>query len=205
MSAEPRQIAVVRDYLGLIEALRARVLELGINYTILGQRTGFGESVTSKHFATFHYTKHADETGKKVRPTKRYFGEDGFDAYLPGLAVKLIVVEDTEELEKLRAWMKRNEIKPNSRKRVLPIGSMPRATWLISRKRSPWLNKLRNEKVPADRRKEIARTAALKRWKKPHVVEITNSAAVQKSGALPPIQNHVIARGASQKKRPAKG
>jgi hypothetical protein len=80
-----KPLAVVSNYLALIAALRARVLELGISFDTVDTIAGWADGYTSKVLAP------EPSVGSK---TKRAMGPMSFDAMLGTLAVKLAVLPD---------------------------------------------------------------------------------------------------------------
>lgn len=182
---EPRQIAVVRSYDELLAVMRQRVAELGINYQILDDVTCFTDSYSTKVLGRGAITRSRDDTGKLKRGTQRGLSPQAFDSFVGALGFDLVAVENPERTEKLRVWLIKRETKPKLAARMLPIGRMRTATWLITSKKSPWLNKLRNDKVPPEKRQEIARHASKARWRK-HRLAALKCPKLMEQVQLPP-------------------
>jgi hypothetical protein len=82
-----RRLCEVASYQDLITGLRARVAELGITFT------GIDELTLSA----------ARYSAKVLAPSpKKFLGSRSFQDFLSALAVRLIMVEDTEQLARIR-------------------------------------------------------------------------------------------------------
>jgi hypothetical protein len=164
--SEPRQLATISSYEDLLALMRSRVPELGLNYAILAARTGFTDTYPTKVLGCGGISRSYDKNGKLRRSTQRGFSPPAFDAFVYALCFDLIAVENPQRVAELRAWLER---KSEGRKRTVetpPIGSTPKATWLITPKKSPWMNKRRNEKLSPEKRREIALNAIRTRWER---------------------------------------
>jgi hypothetical protein len=75
------------------------VRTLGLNYSILDTVAGFTDGYTAKLLG------HSEYCSSGGRRTRRHFSTESFDAYLAGLGLKLIVVEDAERIARLKAFM----------------------------------------------------------------------------------------------------
>jgi hypothetical protein len=180
-AAQP--LGMVSSYEDLLMIMRAQVPALGINYGILDGRAGFTETYTTKILGSGGITRTRDQNGKLRRSTQRGLSPQAFDAFLEVLCIDLVAVQNPERVAKLKAWLEQHGEARKRNVNMPPIGSMPRATWLITPKKSIWLNKRRNEKLTPERRSEISRNAAKKRWSKPKVVDITEQRCVAEPDA----------------------
>jgi hypothetical protein len=150
-----KPLAVVSNYLALIEALRARVLELGISFETIDQVAGWTDKYASKLLA---------------EPTpgsaKRCMGPMSFDAMLGALAVKLQVIADPEMLRYLRR--NRYFVHRERSTRMPAPGShgyvVHRTTYQMLRQMAPKGGVARAAKMTPRQRSIAARRAALARW-----------------------------------------
>jgi len=148
---EARQIAVVRDYDALMDALRARRDELKVTHAVIDDVSGVQPGYASKLLAD---------------PPIKGFGRVSLGPILGALGLQLIVVVDPEGFRRVRSRLD-ERIRP---KKMLAIASIP---WLINRLNASDMAKKRAKKLSRPRRKQIASNAAKKRWSRPKVVEIT--------------------------------
>lgn len=144
---EQRQLAFVRDYEGLIEALRTRARELDLTNQTIDELAGLQSGYTGKLFGP-----------RQVKT----LGGISFGLLLQTLGLGIVVVEDAEALA---AIAKRYE-KRKSAPRVLAMASIPRATWLFGTRQARQNANKRAAKLSARRRSTIAKLAANARWKK---------------------------------------
>jgi hypothetical protein len=141
----PRQLAIVRSYDDLRQALRARSGELKITSAELERRAGLADG----HAATL-----------LARRGRKRLGRTSWELTLAALGIVLIAVEDSEavaEIERLICSQASSQASPAPHWRDR------------NRKRHAWARRmaaLRAIKVPAERRSEIARAAAQARWHK---------------------------------------
>jgi hypothetical protein len=145
-----RQIAVVRDYDTLVDALRARRDELKITHAVIDDVSGLHSGYASKLMSD---------------PPIKGFGRVSLGPILGSLGLQLLVVVDPEGFKRVRSRLD-ERVRP---KKMLPIGSIP---WLFNRLNAVEMNKKRVAKVTKKRRRQIARKAAKVRWHKPQISEI---------------------------------
>jgi hypothetical protein len=144
----PHQIGgPVRSYDDLIEAIRNRILELNTT----------GESVDYVAGLPLRYS------AKLLAPNRmRTIGARSFAPLLGALGLALIVVEDTEQLARVR-----HRLKPRKKK---AIDMRPNAS---NSKKSPnswglWMNCMRFFALSDEQRSASARHAAHARWGQSH-------------------------------------
>jgi hypothetical protein len=154
----PRKLAVVHSYYDLVDAFRARVLELGTDFEEIDRVAGYADTYTSKLLSP--------------RPI-RNFGEVSLGSMLGALGLVLTVEEDTPAAAaKARARLKQRVFASvTTQPKNAPVTF--RLSRAFFRKISKKAAAARMQKVSPERRREIARNASLKRWHKPRIVEIT--------------------------------
>jgi hypothetical protein len=82
-----RRLAEIENYQGLVDALRRRVAELNTTFESVGELA----------------LQPARYVNKLLAPKpKKVFGEQSLDSIMSALAVRLIMVEDTEQLDRIR-------------------------------------------------------------------------------------------------------
>jgi hypothetical protein len=158
----PRQLGVCHDYDGLHRILRDRADELNVSRTTLDEAAGFTPGHASKLLSP--------------RPLKN-LGPVSLGLMLQVMGLKLVVVEDAEALERIRAKLIPREIPAN-------VLSLPWAVrhgakhFLVSKR---WVRKIgrkggeqRAKNLSPRQRSAIARKAAKARWSRPRVTEITS-------------------------------
>ena len=145
----PRQLGVCHDYGGLHRILRDRAEELNVSRTTLDEAAGFTSGHASKLLAP--------------RPLKK-LGATTLGLMLQVMGLKLVVVEDPEQLQRISAKLIAREVPAN----VLSL-SWGRAKHLLVSKR--WVKKngrkggeQRAKNLSPRRRRAIARNAAKARW-----------------------------------------
>jgi hypothetical protein len=156
----PRQLGVCHDYNGLHLILRERADELNVSRTTLDEAAGLTAGHASKLLAP--------------RPLKK-LGNLTLGLLLQTMGLKLVVVEDPEALERIRAKLIPREVPAN-------VLSLPWAVrhgakhFLVSKR---WVRKIgrkggeqRAKNLSPRRRSAIARKAAKARWSKPKLVEV---------------------------------
>lgn len=173
-AAVTEPIAIVRDYDGLIAALRLRKAELGLSDDTLESISGLAKGHISK-----------------ILPASRvkHMGPHTLKLMLGALAVQLAVVVDPEQMARLQNRMERRDekrVRGEKRTRKQADGSKHQNKWLITKRISPQLNALRHisldekakakiarlggraraKKLSREDRKRIARKAACDRWKR---------------------------------------
>ena len=138
---------VASDYDGMLELLRYRLEEIQTTHEAVDAVSGL----------------HGGYTSKIVAPTPiRTLGRVSLGPMLQTLGLALIVVRDDEQFARVKDRLAKRE-----RPRVqLPMGSIPRPSWLFTRKMSNKLQSLRSEKVTPQHRKRIAKKAAKAMWRK---------------------------------------
>jgi hypothetical protein len=144
---DERRLAQVTDYDGMIAALRARMYELGVTNETVDAITGLQSGYV----------------GKLLAPTRiKNLGPTSFGLMLQSLGLKLIVVEDAENSEKMRPrWVKREKAAP-----MPAMPSMPRPQWLFSSRSARRVRSAQLEKQSPAERSRIARQAARARWQR---------------------------------------
>ena len=149
LPAGVRVVGEVSDYDGMIGAIRARMLELGVTNETIDNITGLQSGYV----------------GKLLGPTPiKNLGPQSFGVMLQSLGLKLIVVEDLETSEKMRPrWQKREKAAPVS---LLANVRTRRATWLFTSRSGRKAAKARAEKLSASERHEIAVNAITMRWRR---------------------------------------
>lgn len=93
----PKTLATVREYVDLVEALRARRDALQITHETIDAVSGLAAGYTGKLLAP--------PTGPTdaMRPSKRHLGPLSFGPMLAALGLKLLVVEDKEAIARVRS------------------------------------------------------------------------------------------------------
>jgi hypothetical protein len=138
-----RIVATFDSYAGMLEAIRARVNELQVNGERLDEYVGLPRG---------YYSKLAG-----ANPIRR-LGMTSFAPILNGLGLKCQFIEDPEATERLKSRVPpRNQSYVRS---ALSIVMTRRFLQKIGR-----LGGQRRRKMPAALRKELARKAALARWR----------------------------------------
>jgi hypothetical protein len=152
----PRRLAVVRSYYELVDAFRARVLELDTDYEEVDRVAGYTDTYTSKLLSP--------------RPS-RNFGEVSLGSMLGALGLELHVVEDPVGTAKARARLKRRVFAS-----VVTQPKNAPVVFRLSRRHFSRIGKLGAAaymtKLTPEKRSAIARNASLKRWHKPRIQEI---------------------------------
>jgi hypothetical protein len=153
----PRVIGTATNYLELISTFRARMAELGITYSTLDEIAGWTDSYSTKVLG---------------EEPLRHLGVMAFDAMINALALKVVVVDDPQKLEKIK---KHRHFVPR-RHRMRATGSQGYVALRVTR---PHLQEIasaggraRAAKLSARKLRAIGRKGAEARWKKPKLVEI---------------------------------
>lgn len=135
-------IAEVRTYAELMSAIRRRLFDLDLSYETLDAIAGWTDTYATKLLAP--------------DPAK-HLGPMSFDLIFPALALKIGLIHDAEQLQRLRKHQ-------NFRRRKLPPRneplSMPLSMTDLGRKGGL----RRAMKISRRQRKAIARAAARARW-----------------------------------------
>jgi hypothetical protein len=163
-AAPPRQLGgIVRSYDELIEAIRNRILELNTT----------GESVDYVAGLPLRYSA-------KLLAAKRMrtIGSKSFAPLLGALGLALIVVEDAEQLARVR-----HRLEPRKKAAVPP--AVPSDAF--NKKSSPngwgqWMNCLRFLALSDAQRSASARHAAQMRWRRKHAAKIAAAARWRAQG-----------------------
>lgn len=143
-----RLIAEVRDYQELVAALRARVVELGVASETIDEVAGIPLRYTAKLLAPI--------------PVKG-LGRFSMGPLLGALALKLLVVEDTEMVEKLRhRWVPTR----NASRSMLATKSPARSRFPRGPAFATLMQARRVLKQSPEQRSRIATKAARARWSK---------------------------------------
>lgn len=148
-----RIVATFDNYLGLVAAVRARLLELGISFETLDELAGWTSTYATKLLGE--------------EPIK-HFGPMSFDAVIGSIGVKVAFIEDDEALERLRKH--RNFVPRKRAPNRLPIDGkqeyvVRRVTRENMRQISVLAAEARRLKISPARRKKIAQKAARARHK----------------------------------------
>jgi hypothetical protein len=161
---DERALATVTDYDGMIGALRARMLELGVTNETIGAIAGFASGYV----------------GKLLAPSRiKNLGPMSFGVMLQSLGLKLIVVEDAKTSAKMRPqWAQRKKAAPL----VAMLRKQPRATWLFTSRSGRRAAKARAEKLSASERHSIALNAITVRWQREREKENRRRNAARASG-----------------------
>jgi len=160
---DERALATVRDYDGMIAAIRARMLEIGVTNETVDALTGLAGGYV----------------GKLLAPSRiRNLGPHSLGAMLQSLGLKLIVVEDAETSKKMRPrWTQRKKAPP-----VVAMARIaPRATWLFTPRSGRKAAKARAEKLSPDMRRAIGLNAINTRWRRQREKEARQRLARQAS------------------------
>jgi hypothetical protein len=180
--AEPQRLAVVLSDDDLSALCRAQAAALRVTYGTLDRYSGFTEGFWSKKLQT-----DTSSTGK--RTSKRGWSSESFQASPAAFCFKLIAVHDPEAEAKLRAWMEQRLEQPAGASSLLIAGTKEAVVFRFSRKYMRKLsrsaararkniprwkrkqmarkaNRARNEKLSANRRREIAKAATEARWER---------------------------------------
>lgn len=146
-------VARFDSYLGLVAAVRARLLELGISYATLDELAGWTDSYATKLLGE--------------EPIK-YFGPMSFDAVLGSIGVDVAFIHNEAKVQRLRAH--RNFVPRKRAPNRVPIGGkqeyiVRRVTRENMRQISLLAAEARRLKISPARRKKIAQKAARARHK----------------------------------------
>jgi hypothetical protein len=137
-------LAIVTNYEQLLQAIRARRDALGITHHTIDAVSGVADGYASKLLCD---------------PPLKSLGAVSLGPVLGALGLRLIVTEDPDGFRRVRPMLT-----PRKRPRRLPtIAGIP---WLITNLTARNMNKLRQQKLSAARRKQLARRAAKARWHK---------------------------------------
>jgi hypothetical protein len=99
---EPRQLAIVDDYEGLVAALRRRIADLGTTMAVIDQVAGIPDGYTQKLIGR--------------APVKR-LGVISLGPVLGALGLKLAVVVDVEHEARIRSRLTPDRWSPRQRQR----------------------------------------------------------------------------------------
>jgi hypothetical protein len=142
-------LATVVDYAGLHSALRKRADDLGISRETLGDIAGTHGGHVNKILAD---------------PPQKNAGITTFGLLLQALGLKLLVVEDAEQMEKLK-----DRLIPRNEAQVRMLNGVEHVRLVFTRRHMRRLGRksaaARMRKISPERRKEIAAHAARVRWK----------------------------------------
>lgn len=161
-----RQLAVVRDYAELMDAIRARRDELDVTHRTIDDVAGLQDGYTSKLLAV---------------PPIRRLGLQGMGTLLGALGLALVVVEDSEALRRVAGRLLKRRMTARyaqlARVEMLSAESRIGRGLILTGEKARKMLQMRNKKLSPFRRKIIARNAARakhkKLWSKPRVVEVT--------------------------------
>lgn len=142
-------LGTVRSYDDLLEAFRARVVELGTNYRAVDEVAGFTDTFTTKLLAPGRL--------RTLTPMT-------FDALLGTLGLELVPRENARALQKVRAKLTQRKLAPS----MLTADKHRPIIIRISKHRMKKLSKKAakaRKLIPARKRSSIARKAARARWR----------------------------------------
>jgi len=153
----PRPIATVRNYDEFKEALRARADELQMSRATID---AFGLP--------------AGHAGNLLAPVPiKHIGPQSFGLLLTALGLKVVVVEDAEAFAIYAATAPKSKKQGDASGRMLPRKRRKaKQKYAGNKKWSQIMNARRSLILSEQRRKQIARKAAKKRWRTPRVVEV---------------------------------
>jgi hypothetical protein len=137
-------LAICHDYNQLLEAIRARRDALGITHHTIDAVSGVADGYASKLLCD---------------PPLKHLGAASLGCILGALGLQLVVTEDPDGFRRVKPMLTRRK-RP---RRMLTIAGIP---WLISNLTARNMNKLRQQKLSAARRKQLAKRAAKARWDK---------------------------------------
>lgn len=142
--AEPRRIAVAREYDDVVAACRTRMGELGITFATLDDLSGVQSGYSAKLIGP--------------EPTKN-LGPMSFGAIMGALCMKWIAVEDPEALRRMRSRLSKRE-------RPAHMPSIVSIPWLFNPLTAEKARELGVSKLTPMQRSTIARRAAVIRWER---------------------------------------
>lgn len=148
-------LAVANDYEGLQRAMRVRAEELNISRETLGEISGL----------------HSGHAGKMLAdPPSKNMGIVSMGLLLQALGLRLLIVEDPEQMRRLANQMTQRAGGKGWKKAILNGAENGTVTLKFSRRHMRKLGQrsaeARMRKIPAWRRKQIARKAIRARWAK---------------------------------------
>jgi hypothetical protein len=162
-TATPRQIGVIRSYDELIEAIRARILELNTT----------GESVDYVAGLPLRYC------AKLLAPQRvRTIGSKSLAPLLGALGLALVVVEDEEQLARIRHRLEPRKKKAIEMRSAMRPDAKPTNGWGL------WMNAMRCLALSDAQRSASARHAAKMRWRRKHAAKIAAAARWHKHRAV---------------------
>lgn len=163
--SEPRQIAIVTDYDGLVAACRARADALNISRDTIDEVAGLPKGYTSKALMIEPFGGKSATGG---RLSSRNLGRVSLGPMLGALGIALVVVEDAEALAKVSGRMtKRNK------SQVRCLNAKPLSIDAVEDFKTSYFRTLgaqggraRIVRTDSLRRKQIAEAGARARWQK---------------------------------------
>ena len=148
MDERPRTIAEFSDYDGMLAAVRARVRELQIKGAAFDEFAGLPDGYLSKLIGE--------------RPVRR-IGMTSMGPVLAGLGLRCLFVEDPEGTKRLKSRLKpRNP----SFVRIMPAAAGILFTARMLKRIRRMGGRARMARLTPQQRSELARKAALARWRK---------------------------------------
>jgi hypothetical protein len=148
-----RRIAAATTYSEFVDAVRARVTELGIGYERIDDLAGF----------------QAGYTAKLLGPARvKHFGEWSFTTMLNTLGLAIIIVEDKPLTELMRhRWTKAGRLSTaDARQPSIALVKRVKPAVLSEMGRAGGRNRQAN--LGPEGRKRFAQTIAFKRWGRPN-------------------------------------
>jgi hypothetical protein len=139
----------VHDYDELVAAMRARANELNVSRATIDDVSGLQSGYAAKLLAN---------------PPIKSFGAVSLGPMLGALGVSLVMVEDVEALARVAT---RLDERNSSQVRTMPAPArMSSKLKMITKRNARKMQRLWMSKVPAAKRKAMARRAANLRWKR---------------------------------------
>lgn len=142
--AEPRKLGIGREYDDVILLCKLRMAELDITFAELDHVSGVQPGYSAKVIGPCPWT---------------VLGPVSWGKIMAALCIKWVAYDDPKAMEKMRAKLTKRR-RPAREQR---IGSIP---WLFTPLSAEQANVLRKAKVPAWKRRQIARKAARARWRR---------------------------------------
>lgn len=155
-------LATVRDYDGLIEAMRARVTDLGISQAHVDELVGWADGMTGKVLGPSHT--------KKLTPPMMWL-------LLQALSLRCELQADPQLEERMCGRYQRARRNEKFRRigntsNALGVTNISRAAQEMGRRGGSMPKRLGNDEKSKKKRQQHARKASLARWHKPKLVEI---------------------------------
>lgn len=165
---DARQIAVVRDYVGLIAGIRARIVQLGLTYETVDALAGFTTRYTSRVLIeepqrNTHLQRHAYRT----------MGLMSLGAMLGATGLKIALIEDVDAMERIQHHRDFGQRKRPMHRDAVHAHIVHRITSEFMRQIGHKGGKASRKSISKKQRRVLAKRAAKARWSKPTLTEIT--------------------------------